>query len=621
MIRKIYNKIMCAGLVCCGFAAAITACTETWDDHYDSLGDSSGMHEGTLWQAIKNNPELSNFASVVEACDFAKSLNSSQVFTVFAPTNSNFSQAEAQALIASYQQQVRDSVVEEDNTVLKEFIQNHVALYNHSVSTTSNDSITLMNGKYAILKSGDIDGAKIILKNQLYGNGVLYTLERPVNYLSNVFEYVRKDADLDSLRSFLYNSKFYYREFMPELSVPGSIIDGKTQYLDSVFTQRNDLFTTIGRLNSEDSSYIMVAPTNAVWRQLVEEYEPYFNYPEGVDKRDSLVYTNSRLAIVNGATFSRTFNTDAALNDSAMSTSAMIAYSLRKQMWGAPFEYFEYRKPQTKPYGVLAQDEIITCSNGELHKASQWNIDKRMTFNQYIIIEAEDRNSVREVSEMKNSKGDMEPTITPASRYVTNDNRAFYDKVWSNTFVEFVPSIATVNHSAIFNLKNVLSNVGYDIYVVTCPALANDSNATEKQRLPTVLRFTIEQPGKGAEQIKGEDGKVKNFVTTPDAIDYLLVAEDYKFDVCTWGIEDEDLQATLKIETKVQTSEVRNDVYTRNMRIDCILLVPHGSLQLVDALPAESDINASAWGTPGLLMYPHGQYDDSRTVKRWYMQR
>ena len=269
MIRKIYNKIMCAGLVCCGFAAAITACTETWDDHYDSLGDSSGMHEGTLWQAIKNNPELSNFASVVEACDFAKSLNSSQVFTVFAPTNSNFSQAEAQALIASYQQQVRDSVVEEDNTVLKEFIQNHVALYNHSVSTTSNDSITLMNGKYAILKSGDIDGAKMILKNQLYGNGVLYTLERPVNYLSNVFEYVRKDADLDSLRSFLYNSKFYYREFMPELSVPGSIIDGKTQYLDSVFTQRNDLFTTIGRLNSEDSSYIMVAPTNAVWRQLV----------------------------------------------------------------------------------------------------------------------------------------------------------------------------------------------------------------------------------------------------------------------------------------------------------------------------------------------------------------
>ena len=84
-------------------------------------------------------------------------LNSIQVFTVFAPTNSNFSQAEAQALIASYQQQVRDSVVEEDNTVLKEFIQNHVALYNHSESATSNDSITLMNGKYAILKSGDID--------------------------------------------------------------------------------------------------------------------------------------------------------------------------------------------------------------------------------------------------------------------------------------------------------------------------------------------------------------------------------------------------------------------------------------------------------------------------------
>ena len=68
MINNIYKKIS-RGLLCCGFAVALTACSDTWDDHYDSLSSGS-VHEGSLWQAIKSNPDLSNFASVIEACDF-----------------------------------------------------------------------------------------------------------------------------------------------------------------------------------------------------------------------------------------------------------------------------------------------------------------------------------------------------------------------------------------------------------------------------------------------------------------------------------------------------------------------------------------------------------------------
>ena len=324
--------------MCCGAAAVFTACSDTWDDHYDSLGDSGIVHEGTLWQAIKSDANLSNFASVVEACDFAKSLNSSQVFTVFAPTNDHFSSSEAQELINEYKKQVADSVLEEDNTVLKEFIQNHVALYTYSVSTQSNDSIVLMNGKYAVLTSNTIDGITMKTKNQLYGNGVLYTLDNKVSYLPNVFEYVKKDPDLDSLASFLFNSHYYYKVFMPSLSVAGSIVNGKTQYLDSVFSQRNELFANLGQLNTEDSTYIMVAPTNEVWRKLVEEYEPYFNYPDGILDRDSMVYTNTRLAIVEGTTFSRTYNTDQSLQDSAMSVSSIKNYAERVARWGVPFE-------------------------------------------------------------------------------------------------------------------------------------------------------------------------------------------------------------------------------------------------------------------------------------------
>ena len=621
MITKLYN-ILCAGLLGCA-AFAVTACTDTWDDHYNSLGSSDGdavMHEGSLWQAIKSDPDLSNFAAVIEGCDYAKTLNSSQVFTVFAPTNDQLSQAEVQALIAEYKAEVANRVVEEDNVVLKEFIQNHMALYTHSVKREGSDSIVLMNGKYALLDYNTIDGKRILTRNQLYSNGILFKVAEQVSYLPNVFEYLRKDPELDSVRSFLYNGMFYRKEFIPELSVAGSIVNGKTQYLDSVFQTQNELFDYLGRLSTEDSSYIMVAPTNEVWKQLVEEYEPYFNYPKDVDKRDSLVYTNTRLAIMRGTTFSRTFNSEASLLDSAMSVNSTRNYSARRSEWGGvPFEYYQYIKPMEKPYGALAQAEMMTCSNGQFYKATQWNIDKRQTFNQFIILNANQSTNVKELSKLEDSHHELVPTISEVPCYVNSDYRNFYDRVWNNMFVEYRPNLTTPNHSVTYYLRDVLSNIGYDIYLVTVPALANDSNASEAVRVPTKLRITMTTPGKGSERMKTKDGS-ETFVTKADSIDYLLLAEDYKFDVCTAGVSEEPQQITLQVETRVSSAELRNGTYTRTMRINCVLIVPHGALQLVDALPEDESIPSYMWGTPGVLLYPHGQYAD-RPYKWCYMQR
>ena len=621
MITKIYN-ILSAGLMCCGFAAAFTACTDTWDDHYESLGNGV-VHDGTLWQAIKSDPNLSNFAKVVEGCDFAKSLDGSQVFTVFAPTNENFSSQEADQLISDYKTQEAANVTEEDNTVLKEFIQNHVALYNYSVSNASRDSIMLMNGKYAVLAANDISGVQLQSKNQLYGNGVLFTVKEKLGFKSNVFEYLRIDPDLDSLRSFMYNSHYYYKEFVPERSIAGSIVNGKTQYLDSVFTQRNELFTLLrSQLNDEDSTYYMVAPTNNVWKELIEEYEPYFNYPEGIEDRDSLIYTNSRLAIIKGTTFSATFNTDKTLPDSAMSENCVKNYASRVSSWGLPFEYYEYRYPLNAPYGVLSQskEDIVDCSNGWVHKAFQWNINKLMSFNQWIILQAEEPRSIKEISKVADSHGDSINTVTGITRNVTSDNRGYYGKVWNNAFIEFQPDVATMNHTVTFYLRNVLSNMGYDIYLVTAPALANDTNATEAQRLPTIMQCTINVPGKKSEKLVNPNDPEggQNFISTPDVVDYILLAEDYKFDYCTVDVEDETMQTTLSVETKVSNAQLRNNNYTRTMRIDCILVVPHGTLQLVDELPA--GVPDSYQGKPGVLLFPHGYYED-RPFKYWYMLR
>ena len=100
--------------------ALFTGCSDTWNDHYE--GTPANVNEGSLWQAIQQNPNLSNFAQVIQATGYDRHLNSSQTFTVFAPTNDHFSATDAQNLISQYQQD-KLTMKDEDNIVLKEFIK------------------------------------------------------------------------------------------------------------------------------------------------------------------------------------------------------------------------------------------------------------------------------------------------------------------------------------------------------------------------------------------------------------------------------------------------------------------------------------------------------------------
>lgn len=577
MMKKhiIYSKVVGLALAALTFGA----CADTWDDHFNGRGE--GVNDASLWQAINDNRELSNFARVVKACGYDKALNSSQVFTVFAPTNDNFSSQEADDLIAGYNAE-KNKVAEDDNTVIKEFIQNHIAMYNHSITPSGKDSLMMMNGKKTLLSAKLFGDNTILTTNQHFANGVLFTIQGKAPYFPTVFEYLRKDADLDSIGNFFYNPRFYRKEFLPGRSVPGGLENGRTVYLDSVYVQQDDLWDMLwAYTNMEDSTYWMVVPTNKEWSRLLEEYEPYFNYADDVPFRDSLVYTMPRLAIVDGTTFSRTLNTDAHLTDSALSTSAAETYISREYSWGNKnLHYYQYGGASAdntqKPFsanGIFTGTENIECSNGQVMKSDNWKINKLSTFYQWIIIEAEDVGAIKEVSQQENSAKVKEPTITPIDRLVTNDNK-FYGKVWSNAYVEFRQNKTTVNHSVIFNIKNVLSNIGYDIYLVTAPAFANDSNATEAERIPVKMDCSVSYHNQRGETVK-ESLKTK-FSNNPDIVDYILLAEDFKFPTSTYGLRESEPQMTLEVKTNVSNRELSQKTFNRTLRIDCIMLVPHG---------------------------------------------
>lgn len=545
------------------FATVVTAlfciaCSDEWNDHYDR-NDASMVNNGTLWSAITADGNLSNFARVVEGCDYSAILNGSQTFSVFAPTNDRLTSAQADSLIASYKAQKAIGVSSDDNTVVRQFLQNHISLYKHPVSSLTNDSIMLMNGKYAVLTPNAIDGMNFLTKNTLYNNGVLFTLGDQIKYFPNVFEYLGIDNELDSVYNFINSYSEYV--FQPSMSVPGGIVDGRTVYLDSVTVLNNILFNALGEINSEDSTYWMVAPVNEEWNKLVSEYTDYFNYATNVAKYDSMQYANARLAIVRGTIFSRTENPDEAFNDSAVSTSA-LSYNTRRLLEEDP--YYIYYKPFASG-NIFDGTEDIICSNGHVRKAKKLNIDNHNTFLQTIKVEAE---SVL----YQDTIQDAEEPLTV--RRVTADN-PFYDKISGNAFVDVTPKTSSTNPLVRFNIPDVLSNVGYDIYAVMAPYAAYDTLASHQQRLPNAFRplFRVtDQNGK-----MGDKSINKTYNTAADengetnVVDTVLIQSNYIFPTCSYGLSEPQL----KLQIRSTVTSRQTSTYSRTLHIDCFLFVPH----------------------------------------------
>ncbi len=546
-----------AGVVLAALAAG--ACSDTWDDHYNG-GNGVPGSDVSLWQTIASNDQLSNFARVLDSCGYKPSLDGSQVFTVFAPVNNSFTEAQADSVIALYKNEKQSGVITKDNKAIKEFIQNHIALYNHSVATEAQDTtIVMMNGKYLGFGSAQFAGRSLELKNRLTKNGVLFTIANPASYTPNIFEYLKRDADLDSLATFLYSYNNY--KFDPDQSVAGEIVDGQTTYLDSVKVLENELLATyIGEINDEDSVFSMVVPDNSEWERLIARNAPYFDYCNTVGKRDSMQYFYSHLFIPNGTVFSMTSNTEQSMRDSALSVNAR-SHTMRDQIYGFKgAKYYVYDDPKPfEPGGVFYGAEKVACSNGTVYKVPQWNLRPTQTFMRKIYVEAENSNYRKEYNEASSRV----PNIVS----VSSDNKQFYNKLSQNKYIELLSKTSNSLPSVTYYVPDVLSNVPYDIKLVMAPALAGDTAATDNERKKQKVNVELGWLDKNGKEVTEEK---KNLECKKDMVDTLIVAENFVFPTCTYGI---DPQVTLKISaSRLRTTE--KEEYQTSLRIDCIILEP-----------------------------------------------
>ncbi len=549
-----YNKITSAVMVLSlGLACS---CTDDWDNHY---GNGSSDEGCSLWQTIKNDGELNNFAAVLEATGYKAALDGSQVFTVFAPSDSQFSEAQRDSVIDLYKQEVAAGVSDKRNAAIKEFVKNHIALYNYSVSSVTNDSIVMMNGKYGMLKTDSFRGRNFLSSNVKASNGILFKMSGISNYTPNVYEYIGRDADLDSLTSYIYG--YSIDEFDASQSVPGEIVNGKTQYLDSVTVLRNKLLTNWmdANIDEEDSTYWMIAPVNQVWDSLLTEYANYYQYDAKVEGRDSLMYNFPRRAIVQGSAFSRTLNPDDALQDSAMSTNS-VPYSRRRALYGSyDKKYYQYDRPYDAG-GVFDGAEEIVCSNGKVFKTSTWNIDKKSTFYREIVMEGESTYFIDSVYSIST----REPSYGSVASY-----NPYYNKVSNNYFAILAPS-GNSNYKALIQVMDVLSNVPYDVYVVAVPAVAGDTLVAQDQRVPTIFRATVSYHLATGEEDSFDS--VDKLTTDATKVDSVFVGT-YTFPTCSYNLEE--AQVKILIEGRVSNRQVTSGTHTKTLRVDCVVLKPH----------------------------------------------
>ena len=252
------------------FSTMFTSCTD-FSDYNEVKTDVQATGNQTLWENIRQNEQLSEFAALVAETGFDKQLDQTHYYTVWAPLNGTFDAAALRQLGST--------------ALLEQFVYNHVAEYGHNASGLLDERVHMLNGKsYDFVGDGSytFSGVTVAHPNQPSNNGVMHIMDGAAVYYPNLYDFLTNGQlsagkGIDSLCS--YFQKYEYSYLDEKASVVGPIVDGVQTYIDSVMITVNSLTTTLdAQLEQEDSSYTFLMPTNEVWNKTYDRIKGYYNY-------------------------------------------------------------------------------------------------------------------------------------------------------------------------------------------------------------------------------------------------------------------------------------------------------------------------------------------------------
>ncbi|MBR1548118.1 MAG: fasciclin domain-containing protein [Prevotella sp.] len=577
-------------------ATMLTAasCTE-YDDYNKAPTDALPGANQTLWENISGDPQLSKFAELAKKSNYAEVLNSPRFYTVWAPVNDAFDDAEYERLKNS-----SDSVIE------KQFMQQHITEYNYQVSAAlDSTTIVSLNDKHHPFTQSAFDGFTYSAINIPSTNGVMHKINGMSEFHYNLYENIDNLGDT-LLKKYIQK---YDEEYLDvSASVIGPLKDGKQTYLDSVMKKRNTVINTIMRasLDNEDSTYCMLLPTDKAWNDTYNKILPCYNYIAKMDYMDL-----SKNTTVASSTTATTAKAEKAVETTGAELQDSIA--CRNIVTNLVFSNSNPKNAPLFGNGTLAAaDTIVTTtgrgltnaqgvighttsleelSNGMARVVDSLTFSSWETFNPVIATyrPAQTLKVTRLTNHSVYSTGSTPLKDFPIFRKVPKMFHQWLFPENSPYFTYVAVDSAYVDGTTgkpefKFALKNVRSAT-YHIYVVTVPPQLEEPTADVK---PYYLRFylsytdaankqqyiVLPQGARTTSEITTDNGTSTatiTYVGDPECVNVIDLGE-FTFPACYYGLDA--YPSLMMMHTKSYTSSANRKKYDQQMRVAGVYLVP-----------------------------------------------
>lgn len=306
---------------------AVPSCTDTWNEHYQT--EDAYTATESLWELLEAREDLSNFRSIVAKAKFYRDethpaytvngkdtvyytfkdvLNANSPVTVWAPTND--------ALTAEEWQKFEEMAENDGYNLQQQFVGNHIALYRKTMAKSGKETLRLINSKFAVINydEGTLQKAQVVEKNIGARNGLLHVMDAQNEFLFNLYEYIKFSGEVETFRNYLVQRDTVY--FLESASIEGLPDEnGNPTYVDSVYFQDNMLFNNQfynptgadaedawmnsikmfrAQINTEDSAFVMVVPTDQAWQNATEMLKPLYNYVSTYPRMDKVNLTATK---------------------------------------------------------------------------------------------------------------------------------------------------------------------------------------------------------------------------------------------------------------------------------------------------------------------------------------
>lgn len=590
------------GLLAVAGLAAMYSCTDTWDEHYE--GASGVKYEGTTMQAIQE--KAPNFAKVLKAAGYDRELNSENVYTVWAP---QIDDATANAYIEQIKNGNKDYVV-------KKFIKSHIARYNVSLNNEA-QNITLINTKRIAMGTASeptFGNASITSANLSCNNGVLHLINQENPYSNSIYELIEEKQKDSELKNTLY--KFLAACDSDRLDEEKSVYrgvneNGERVYVDSVVERWNRALSAVNALvYEEDSDYTAIIPTPEAYQKRYNIAASLLKFNPEVDKAkegtaDSLQNYYANQFAMRDLYFNN--NQNLHQQDSICSTT----YS--KWDWEEDVFY----KPFS-PTGILGEGKYLAkyeCSNGVAYEVAEYPMSVTESFFSRIKFTPSDYYVDRSVNDA--NKPEAYASGSVADRF-TSVVRSFYPDLKSPAvdslgdiipdkydivqkaldpiempYTICMPSSSSASPKYSFKIPSTLSGT-YEIQLVTVPHwFANLSSSEftntgyrfyafiwEKQNGTESGNATVgAYPSSGTRLLAADSHADGNYIITKNLredgtvlySDTISLGE-YTFKNSYYAQNEEGV--ILQLAPQVTSTQMKNNVYTKEMAIAAIILKP-----------------------------------------------